>query len=172
MSFAITAENIHPSTEACLEALGWLQERVLCRNILDMGCGHGILSVAAASIWEEAALLAVDIAPLAVEDTKENIERYALQARMSAIRSDGFLHPNITARAPFDLIIANLLPDTLLSMAQHITRHLSTDGHLLLSGILQWRAADIETAFLGLEFEIINKISKNTWQCYVMRRLS
>ncbi|MDX1975642.1 MAG: 50S ribosomal protein L11 methyltransferase [Rickettsiales bacterium] len=168
MDIAINTQNLHPSTEACLEAMQWLHAQQAFSQILDMGCGNGILSVTAAAIWD-AQVLAVDIAPKAVQDTQATIAEYALEGRVQALHSDGFYNPNVGKAAPYDLIMCNLLADTLLSMAKTIQKHLKADGFCIFSGILTWRAAEIEQAFTALGFEFIHHITRNPWECFVLR---
>src|ERR1700737_4861831 len=98
------SEMLHPTTEACLEMLQWLRQTCQCRNILDIGCGNGILSLAAASLWKTK-VLAVDISQQAVTDTMRHCAESRMESYVTALRSDGFQHTSIQERAPYDLII-------------------------------------------------------------------
>lgn len=162
MDIAIATENIHPSTESCLEALQWLNERADFSNILEIGCGSGILSVACASIWD-ANIIAADISPKAVEDTQANIAGYDLQDRMRVVRSDGFAHDAIISAAPYDFIICNLLAELQARFAPDVKKMSAPEGMVLLSGILAWKAPETELAYTGLGFEIAHKIEKSPW---------
>jgi ribosomal protein L11 methyltransferase len=167
MSIAIATAGLHPTTEACLEALQWLQERAQCANILEIGCGNGILALAAASIWDTQ-VLAADISEKAVADTIENINKYQMESKVTAIRSDGFGHRLIAQRAPYGLIICNLLAKTLVSIAADLKKHSAPGGYVLMSGALSWLGADTETAYKALGFEIIKKTSFHNWNSYVL----
>src|SRR5438128_825301 len=138
MPLKIDTAGLHPSTESCLKALEWLDARAEFANILDMGCGNGILSLAAASIWD-ANVLAVDISEKAIEDAKRAIAAYGLEERVTALRSDGFAEAEIRVRAPYDLIICNMLADFQLANAKNIQSCVKKGGYCLLSGILTWR---------------------------------
>ena len=101
MIIAIDTIGIHPATECCFEALQWLHERREFHNLLDMGCGNGILSLAAASIWGDAKTLAVDILEKAIEDTNKNIAvaRYIWGARLRRCAATDFSRPLIRQAA-------------------------------------------------------------------------
>lgn len=168
MPIALTAQGAHPSTELCLEALQWLQSRAECANILEIGCGNGILSVAAAAAFG-APVLAADISPNAVADANENIAAHGLDGMVSVIRADGLNHKEIRARAPYDLIIANLLPELHVRLAGEIRTHLAPGGHLLLAGSLAWLAEGVEQAYTGLGFELIEKFDNPPWHGTIFR---
>ncbi len=162
MTIAISAEGLHPTTESCLEALQWLQEKIHCRTVLDMGCGNGILSLTAASIWG-ASVIAADISPQAIIDTKQMVEESRLQDSITVIRSDGFSNPLIKNNSPYDLICFNLLAEPIITMASQVKAHLSENGVVILSGILRWHVASVETTYKALGFEMLKQIINEPW---------
>lgn len=162
----IDAVGLHPSTLSCLEVLEWLHEREQFNNILEIGCGSGVLSVVSAGVWD-AKVLAADISEKAISDCVENIKTYGLESHVTAIRSDGCNHKEIEKSAPYDLIICNLLAELHARIAPDIKKHCKTNGYLLLSGILAWKAAEVESAYLGLGFDIVRKIESSPWNSYV-----
>lgn len=166
MSIAVSIEGMHPTTESCLEALQWLHQQKDCKNVLDMGCGNGILSVAAASIWG-ASVLAVDIAPKAIEDTKSMATSYALDTLIRVERSDGFHNPLIKNNSPYDLILFNLLAEPIIAMAPMVKEHLCAQGHCILSGILAWEAEAVKNTYNALGVDFIKEYKGSTWHCYV-----
>jgi ribosomal protein L11 methyltransferase len=168
MTLAIDTQNLHPTTELSLEALQWLQVREGFANILDIGCGNGILSVVAAHAWETK-VLAVDISPNAVADTEKTIGEYGLEEQVTVLRSDGFSHPEMHARAPYDLIICNLLADILVRIAPEVKKSLRPGGYAVLSGSLAWMSENVEKGYSSLGFEIVKKIEKSPWCAYIMR---
>ncbi len=167
MPLAIDATGLHPTTDMCLKTLQWLEERRDFSNILEIGCGNGILSLAAASVWR-APVLAVDISEKAVADTQGQIAACGLSELVTALRGDGFNDPRIHARAPYDLIICNLLAETLVRLAPDIKSHLAPGGYALLSGSLAWLAGGVEETCLGLGFEIVHKTGVSPWQSWVL----
>lgn len=167
MALRIDTSGLHPTTEACLIALQWLQNKDLhFSNILDMGCGSGILSVVAAHAWD-ARVVAADIAEKAISDTKNQIVEYGLESRITAIRSDGFSNPLIHERAPYDLILCNMLAEQLKQMANDIKNNLIPNGYSILSGSLAWLAPDIESLYQSLGLEIVETFHVSPWHVYV-----
>lgn len=167
MTFAVDTSGLHPSTRLAILALGWLAEKTECHSILDMGCGSGVLSATAAHIWP-AHILAVDISPQAITDTRQVIHDYGLSQRVSAARSDRFAEPAIQQHAPYDLIIANMLDQWLVEMATDIKKSLKTGGFCLLSGLLEWIYADTLAAYTNLGFEIQQEFQEYPWRAAVL----
>jgi ribosomal protein L11 methyltransferase len=159
---ALDTQGIHPSTAGCLEALGWLHERIAPARVLDMGCGNGILAATAALLWD-APVLAADISPKALEDAATRLSAQGLSERVQLVRSDGFSAPLIRQQAPYGLIIANLLAELQLSLAAEMKKHLAPGGHLLLSGVLRWKLAEVQAAFSSLNIEFIHEIEHSPW---------
>ena len=168
MPIAIDTAGLHPATESCIEALQWLYEGYIFTNILDMGCGNGILSLAAASAWKAKAL-AVDIAQQAIADTNRNIAEHHMENYVTSLRNDGFRHKLIADRAPYDLIIFNLLAEPIVQMAPQLKSHLSKGGVCVLSGILSWLAGDVEKAYSSLGFTTLKTLPRSPWQTYILQ---
>ena len=168
MAITLDTGKIHPATEAAIQALQWLQERAAPTNILDLGCGDGILSVTAAHIWD-AQVLGADISPNAVADATRLVKEHGLEERMTVVRSDGFSNPQLAASAPYDLIIANLVAELLLKFAPVIQKSMAPGGLCLLSGILAWMTPQIEAIYQGLGFEIVERITFTPWHGYILK---
>lgn len=169
MTVPIDTAGIHPTTISCLEALQWLQGVHAFARVLDMGCGDGLLSQAAAGMWK-ADVLAADIAPEAVEATRRQSAALGMEGLITAIRSDGFQHALIKERAPYDLILFNLLAEPIVQMAPQVRQSLAPGGICLLSGILEWMAAEVEAAYRALGFETLHQITRTPWRTYILRR--
>jgi ribosomal protein L11 methyltransferase len=168
MNIPVNVAGLHPTTVSCLEALQWLKEQRQFQNILDMGCGSGILSLAAAGMWQ-ARVTAADISEQAITDTQNNIDAQKLAELVTPVRSDGFRHPMIRDHSPYDLIIFNLLAEPIVQMAPEVVSHLSDGGICLLSGILMWLAPDVETTYRQNGFELMQSFPRAPWQTLVMR---
>ena len=98
----------HETTTLCLTALTELARGKRFTSVFDLGCGTGVLAIAAAKLWRQR-VLASDIDRVAVEVTRGNARDNAAGPLVHAVTADGLDHPAITARARFDLIFANIL---------------------------------------------------------------
>ncbi|MEI9994901.1 MAG: 50S ribosomal protein L11 methyltransferase [Rhizomicrobium sp.] len=128
----------HETTALCLAALSDLAKRRRYTNVLDLGCGTGLLAIGAAKLWRRP-VLATDIDPDAVEVTEENAAANGVAPLIRAAMAEGLTHPVIAAAAPFDLILANILAGPLTHIAPAVARALAPGGTLVLSGLLTWQ---------------------------------
>jgi ribosomal protein L11 methyltransferase len=144
-----------------------LHERESFQNILEIGSGSGILSVIAAQIWQ-APVLAVDIIEKAVADTAALARQNGLENLITAARSNGLGNPLILQCSPYDLIIGNLVAETLIRLAADIKKSLAPGGYVLLSGTLEWLAQDVEAAYSQVGLKIMHKNSRLSWSTYVL----
>lgn len=126
----------HPSTRAALRALLLLQREAA--DVLDVGAGSGILSLAAVRLGLRAR--GVDVEPEAVAEARRNAARNALQAEFS-------LTPLEQVREPADLVLANLHAELLVHLAPELRR--VARRHLVLAGILRDRETKVRAAFEG-----------------------
>jgi len=168
MEIHIETNPLHPATGLCVQALAWLHERAPVANALEIGCGNGILSLAAAGLWK-APVLAVDIAQQAVEDTRAASIGHGLSQYITALRSDGFSAPEIRARAPYDLIICNFLAEPIIRMAPDMASHVAPGGVCILSGIRLWEAEAALEPYRQRGFELFHSLSAAPWVTYLMR---
>jgi ribosomal protein L11 methyltransferase len=117
------------TTALCLEALDRLTRRRRFTRVLDLGCGTGVLAIAAARALPAARVVAVDNDPIAAAVAAENARLNRVASRVRVLRATGFDHPLLRSAQSFDLVLANLLPVPLVQMApamrQATRRHLS-----------------------------------------------
>ncbi|MCE2927527.1 MAG: 50S ribosomal protein L11 methyltransferase [Rickettsiales bacterium] len=125
----------HGTTRGCLEALEWLSQKRRFTNILDMGCGSGILAIGAARLWR-APVLAVDIDEVAVRVSAENALINRVSSRVRALVSDGYDGAEVQSRGPYDLIVSNILAKPLMAFAPKLKANLAHNGMAVLSGLL------------------------------------
>ena len=170
MTPSVDNPQLHPTTECCLEVLQSVAASFAPQDILDVGCGSGLLSIVSAGLWENAKLLATDIAPQAILDTQRLCHEHGMDKRVSIIRSDGLNNDTVRSCAPYDLIICNLLAEPIIAWAPDMRAHLRVDGLLLLSGILAWFAADVTQSYEKLGFEVIHTISRSPWTTLLLQR--
>ncbi len=160
----------HATTLGCLLAIDGLTRRRHFARVLDLGCGSGVLAIAAARVLPKAALVASDVDPEAVRVAAENVRKNALAGRIGLVAAIGLDHPVIRRRAPFDLVIANILAEPLIGLAQRLARVVAPRGVVVLSGILQSQAAAVLAAYgaAGFARSRVNRL--NGWVVLTLER--
>lgn len=156
----------HPTTSLCLEAL---EDHVQPNtNILDLGCGSGILTIAAAKLGGPSVrLYSLDIDPLAVKATTENAARNGLQEQVTVEEGSTTLAADY---GPFSLIVANLLASLLIEMAKSLYDLLEPGGTLIASGIFHERGDNVIRAFEGAGLTVTEKKQEEDWLCLISVR--
>ena len=157
----------HASTRGCLLALDELARRRRFGRVLDMGCGSGILAIAAARCWP-ARVLAVDNDPQAVAVAQENARHNGVAGRVRVRCSDGYRSPAVRAAGPFDLVFANILADPLCDMARNLARHLAPGGSAILSGLFDRQAARVIEAHRAVGLRLRRCIQLEIWTTLVL----
>jgi ribosomal protein L11 methyltransferase len=148
----------HATTSGCLAALDKLErEGAAFANIADIGTGTGLLAFAAINLWPQARCFATDIDPIAIDVTRDNAAINGVKLGMQAGElliavADGIDSPLVAARAPFDLIIANILAGPLIELAADFAKALTPSGTIILAGLLDTQADGVIAAYeeLGL----------------------
>ena len=125
----------HETTALCLSVLSDLARKQRFHNVLDLGCGTGLIAIGAAKLWKRR-VLASDIDPVAIEVTDENAWLNGVGPWVASVVADGLTHPVLAASAPYDLIVANILAGPLTRLARQIAATLAPGGTLVLSGLL------------------------------------
>lgn len=151
--------GLHPTTRLCLVALEALADRGSVRDahVLDVGCGSGILAIAACRLGA-ASGLGVDLDPIAVEATVANARRNRLTRRIRAV-----LGSIPTGEPPVDLVLANLIASVLVSLAADLATSLRRGGSLLASGIFIDREAEVVAALASAGLEVAGRWAEEDW---------
>ena len=149
----------HATTAGCLEALDSLASKRRFANIADIGTGTGLLAFAALALWPDARCIATDIDPVAVDVSRENAAINAVKLGHGAGElllavADGMDSPMLAARAPFDLIIANILAGPLIELAPDFAKALAPGGTVILAGLLDTQADAVVRAYEGLGLKL------------------
>lgn len=146
----------HPTTALCL---GWLARNPPTGGeVIDWGCGSGILAVAAALLGAQR-VWALDIDPQALTATTDNAARNAVSDRLRVMQAE-----QLPAGVAADLILANILAPVLVTLAPHLLDALRPGGALLLSGVLESQLPDVMAAFgSALHFDV--PIIDQGWAC-------
>jgi len=143
----------HATTSGCLEALDRLEhEGRRFANIADIGTGTGLLAFAALALWPDAKCIATDIDAVAVNFACDNaaINRVKLghgAGELLLAEADGMDSPLLAARAPFDLIVANILAGPLIDLAPAFAKSLARGGTIVLAGLLDTQADSVARAY-------------------------
>ena len=145
----------HETTRLCMELIeDYLRPQM---DILDVGCGSGILSVAALLLGARKAV-GVDIDELAVKTAVENAQRNQVDSRFTAIA--GNLTDKVEGK--FHMVVANIVADVILDLTKTIDNYMFRDTIYIMSGIIDTREQDVRDA-LEEKFEIIDCRYENGW---------
>lgn len=158
-----------PSTYGCLQAIDDLCRIRPPRTMLDMGTGSGVLAMAAAKAGARA-VLAADIDPVATEVTRNNVKLNGLSQRIAAITASKPDDPRLTAAAPYDLVVANILAGPLCHMATGLASLVAANGYLVLSGLLAREARLIVARYRSTGLALARRIPREGWHTLVFRR--
>ena len=161
----------HGTTLGCLRAIDRLETAGLrVRNVADIGSGTGVLAMAAALAWPQAQVIASDIDAVAVDVALANAAINALSDRVPCVEAPGFDHPELKARAPYDLILANILKGPLIDLAPVMAAHAAPGGHIILSGLLVTQAEDVGAAYAAAGFVPKGREDIGEWSTLVLTR--
>ncbi len=149
--------GLHPTTRLCLRALEERADRGPLGRVLDVGCGSGILSIAAVKLGATRAL-GVDIDPIAVEATVANARHNRVGKRVRA--REGSIP---SGEGPFDTVLANLIVGVLMEIAPDLAAELVPGGTLIGSGIFVDREPGARHALEGAGFEITGRWRESDW---------
>ena len=165
----------HATTCGCLKALDRLsQVDVRFNNIADIGTGTGLLAFAALALWPEARVIATDIDARAVTVARDNAAINGVQLGHGAgelllADADGMDSPLLAARAPFDLIIANILAGPLIELAPAFAKSLTAGGTIVLAGLLDTQADGVTAEYEKLGLTLPDRGS-GEWPVLVLSR--
>jgi ribosomal protein L11 methyltransferase len=151
--------GLHPTTRLCLAGIESLADRgvVAGARVLDVGCGSGILAIAALKLGAASAT-GLDTDPIAIEATHTNARRNAL-ARRIRIREG-----SVPSGEPaFDVVLANLIAGLLVPLAAALRAEMRPAGTLLASGIFVDREAEVSWAFEAVGLEIASRTTEGDW---------
>jgi ribosomal protein L11 methyltransferase len=166
----------HATTAGCLAMLSSMKAQgATLRNIADIGTGTGLLAFAALALWPGALATASDIDAACIDvvlrNTAENgVAMGAGPRQMALVTAAGTDHPLIQARAPYDLVIANILAGPLIVLAPHFARALIPGGQLLLAGLLESQEAAVRAAYRRAGFRLAARRVNGDWSILRLRK--
>jgi ribosomal protein L11 methyltransferase len=166
----------HETTTGCLIALDRLKATgASFNNLADIGTGTGLLAFAGMALWPAARATATDIDPVAIEVAADNAEVNHIplgraRGQCELLVAPGMDHARIKARAPFDLIIANILAGPLVELAPSISAALAPGGRLILAGLLNSQAEAVAAAYRRHGLMGGFSVVRGDWPTQVMRK--
>src|SRR5262249_42100804 len=150
------------TTRGCLSALDRILDRQRPRHILDVGCGSGVLAIAAA-LATRRPVLAGDIDPVSVRGAADNVRLNRAGAFVKVGRSNGIADRRIRAPAAFDLVFANILLGPLMQLATPLRRVAAPGGHVVISGLLPSQGAAALAAYRARGFVLERRLVLDGW---------
>lgn len=163
----------HGTTSCCILAIEHVKSSgVTPRNILDMGCGSGILAAAAARLWPDVPVFAADNDPECVRVTDRHLAINGI-TNVHSYQSEGYDPQSpVWKDAPYDFIIANILAGPLIEMAADQSKALERDGYLILSGTLREQAERVLAAYTPHGLNLIAEFPGDEWMTLLLRKNS
>lgn len=164
----------HATTHACLEYIDELAVENADRSFLDVGCGSGILAIAA-RLEGFRDVAGFDIDPDAVQNANENAEKNGLADSVRFVRGDlcnKSTLPDVhkTGSKQFDVVAANVLGPVLIRFASEIAPLVAADGRLILSGILEEVYPEVHSAYVALGFREVSSKLIGEWRTGLFAR--
>ncbi len=146
----------HETTAMCMELLeSYIDEKT---EVLDVGCGSGVLSIAAAKLGAQS-VVGIDIDQTAVDISKENVEKNKLSDKIHIMQGD--LTKNMDEKA--DIVVANIMAEIIVSLSKDIHNTLKGRKIFIVSGILIEKEDIVISALKSNGFNILKIIRKGDW---------
>ena len=164
----------HDTTAGCLDALDRLETSGnRFTNIADVGTGTGLLAFAALALWPAAKGIATDIDPISIDVTADNarLNRVTIghgAGELLLAVADGMEHEMLVARAPFDLLIANILAGPLIDLAPQFAKAVAPGATLVLAGLLDTQADAVIAAYQSDGMTVVER-GNGEWCVLVLK---
>jgi ribosomal protein L11 methyltransferase len=166
----------HETTTGCLVALSGMKAGGgAVANLLDLGTGTGLLAFAALRLWPAARAAASDNDSVAIAVSEENaaingVRLGRARGQLELTVAEGMDHPRLQARAPYDLVIANILAAPLIDLAPSVTAAIAPGGRLILAGLLDHQAPAVAAAYRRQGMMLTGRVERGEWPTLVMRK--
>jgi ribosomal protein L11 methyltransferase len=158
----------HGTTRGCLLLLDHVLRSKMPRRVLDLGAGTGVLAIAAAKALRRK-VLASDIDPRSAIVASENAALNGVGDLVESVCAIGFSAPQFRARAPFDLVLANILANPLRQMAPVMATHLGSEAMVILSGLLPHQTRGVIASYRAQGLVLIRQIRIEGWCSLLMQ---
>lgn len=160
----------HETTTGCLEAIERVLERATPANVIDIGTGTGVLAIAIAR-KTGLKVLATDIDPIAVTTTVENARDNDVGELIEGVVAEGLESDVIAGKAPYDLILANILAGPLMGLAPGMSRIAQSGASIILSGILETQAQAVIAAYAENGMPLLQRLQRKEWTTLILHKL-
>lgn len=166
----------HETTAGCLAMLDRMRRvGMRFRNVADIGTGTGLLAFAALNLWPRAYAIASDIDPVAVEISADNARANGVPlgdgpGRLALVTAAGANHPALVGRAPYDLLIANILAGPLIELAPSLCALVEEGGTILLAGLLNEQADAVLAAYRAQGMRLAERSDRGDWPTLRLRK--
>lgn len=157
----------HETTKGCLLAFEYLKNvrHVTPSNAIDLGCGSGVLAMAAARLWA-ADVVAIDNDPEAASVAAQNVMLNQLSSHVLVEMGDA----GRDSQARYQLIVANILAEPLRQLAPHISKLADEDSFLILSGLLNDQAESVLEAYRPFQWTLVKHDQISEWSTLILQK--
>ncbi len=159
----------HGTTRGCLLLLDRVLRSREPKRVLDLGTGTGVLAIAAAKALRRR-VLASDIDPVSVRVARDNARLNGVGNLVEAVCATGFSAPHFAIRAPFDMVLANILANPLRQMATPMAAHLAPSAFVILSGLLPHQAQGVIASYRARGLVLRRHLGIDGWSSLLMQR--
>ena len=161
----------HGTTRGCLLLLDHVLKAYRPRRVLDLGTGTGVLGIAAAKALK-IGVLGSDIDAPSVQVARQNARLNEAGHLLQVVRATGFAAPAFARRAPFDLVLGNILANPLRQLAGPMARHLAPGALVILSGLLTHQAPGVIAAYRARGLVPLRHLRIEGWSSLLLQRLN
>ena len=160
----------HGTTRGCLIMLDRVLQNEPARfNMLDLGCGTGVLAIAVAKMFRRP-VWASDCDTVSVAVAAENARINGVGHLLRPVTAAGFAHPKLREAAPYNLMVANILAGPLYDLAPDIRVYLASGGKLILSGVLHAQASRLRARYAAQGFRMVSQKVLEGWATMLLQR--
>lgn len=160
----------HGTTRGCLELIETIAAEKP-NSILDLGCGTGLLAMAAAHVFPDAQTIhASDNDEEAIQVTRHNLVQNRLGDRIFPVISEGFAAP-VLQETPYDLILANILAGPLIELAPAMQAHTAPGGFIILSGLLREQSPSVIRVYADKGFKVQDDAPHEEWTALLLKKM-
>lgn len=158
----------HPTTKMCLAAVE--QYAGAGKRVLDIGCGSGILGIAAAVLGSET-VVAADVDPKAPDIVRENAALNGVEDVFQVYVGDVIADSRLRSKmgGGFDLVLANIVADVIIPLAPYVHEFMAPGGVFVCSGIIDGRENDVAAALQEAGLAILRHDHMDEWNAFVCR---